>query len=738
MDNRILLATASLAMLAATGVQAQEAPVAGGSADPVEGDPNAIIVTAQFRAEDSQDVPIAISAFTPQTLEGLGIENVPELQQVTPSFQFNSGLGSFAQARIRSVGTSGSGPGIENPVATYVDGVYVASAAATMFALNDIEQVAILRGPQGTLFGRNATGGLVQVTTRDPQFTPAVDADITIGNYDTVVGRVFATAPLSETVAISVGAIYDNQDDGFGTNLFTGTELGDHENYALRGKLLIAPTDSLTIKLAGDYSEDSGTYPNFRGRSFTALGTLVPGGPRDSADNFDPFTTVKQHGASLTIENDFDGVSFTSVSAYRKTHLDAGVDLDRTSVLSQSLHLVTNFEQFSQEVRLLSDNDGPFQWVIGGMYLHTRDDYDPSAVTVPPGVISTFAVQRLDSFSGFVQVDYNLSDRTKVTGGLRYTIDQRNIDFENHFRPAGTTLDLTTAAYSADRSFKDFSWRLSLDHQFSDDLLGYASYNRGFKSGTFLPSAVVATVLQPEVLDAFEVGLKSDLADGAVRLNASAFYYDYSNPQLNTIIQGSIFLYNAESATTKGLELDANLQATNRLSFIVGASYIDATYGNFPSAALTIPITPTFPAPAPPIPNGGNLIVRGPCPGFGGAAGNPCDATGNRVQNTPEYTFNLGTTYDIPTSVGDFVLGANWYHNGGFFPDADNRLRVSSYDVFNASLGWTSLDGRYEIQLWAKNIGNKDYPYQALSGDSGDAFVYAPPRTYGLTAGVHF
>jgi iron complex outermembrane receptor protein len=221
-------------------------------------------------------------------------------------------------------------------------------------------------------------------------------------------------------------------------------------------------------------------------------------------------------------------------------------------------------------------------------------------------------------------------------------------------------------------------------------------------------------------------------------LNANAFYYDYSNPQINTIIMGTIFVYNADSAETKGLELDAELRPTSRLSVTLGASYLDAKYGNFPSAALTIPRTPTFPPPPPPIPNGGNIVVRGPCFGYGGAAGNPCDATGHKIQNTPPFTLNAGIAYRIPSRIGDFMLGANWYHNGGFYPDPDNRLHVSSFDVINASVKWTAPDDRYDFQVWAKNLADAVYPYQAFSPDGGDAFVYAPPRTFGVTAGIHF
>lgn len=741
----ILLSATSVAAISAS---ASEAPVAaqervpqtsqsGSGGSDSGSEIQEIVVTAQFRKESAQTVPIAITAFDTKALATSGVSNTADLQFVAPAFQFNTALGAYSQPRIRGIGATGSGPGYESPVATYVDGVYIAASSTLQFSLNDIEQVAVLNGPQGTLFGRNATGGLVQVTTRKPSYDLTTDAELTYGNLDSIVAKAFVSGGLTDHLAASLSAMYDYQGKGFGRNLFTGRYVNTHRNYALRGKLLWEPTSETSVTLAGDYNRTSGVLPAIRLVSISRIGTRSPGGPFDISETVDPQQTVRQGGGSVTIEHDFGPVRLVSLTAYRAAKLTGFNDTDRTPAPIGLLRPEQDDKQFSQEVRLLSKGSSRLNWVLGGMYFWSKSRLNPYTIIPPTGTLDVFTKEGLNSYAGFVQGDYEIAEGTKLTAGVRYTSDKRDISLAALFTPLGAPAAVPAAPpYTAAKTFKKLTWRLSLDHQFSNDLLGYVSYNRGFKSGFFLPFAFTPTTVRLEQIDAYEVGFKSDLFDRKLRFNAAGFYYDYSNPQTTQINNGLITLYNAESLKSYGVDFDATIKPSKRLTTRVGLSWIHARYNSFPSGALTIPITPQTPPPAPPAPNGGNQIIFGPCPNASGA--NPCDATGNHVQNTPDWTWNASINYTLPTAIGEFALSGNYYHNQGWYPEPDNRTRIDAYDIFNASVTWTNLSGKLDVRVWGKNLSNKAYPLQAAESDVGDVRVFAPGRTYGVTVGIHY
>jgi iron complex outermembrane receptor protein len=701
----------------------QAAPVTGSAPATGEATPSTvengglqeIVVTAQKRSENLQNVPIAITALSSKQLAVAQISNTSDLKAVTPGLAFNTALGGFGQPRIRGIGTTTTGPGIENPVATYVDGVYIGSAAGTLFSLNDVEQVAVLKGPQGTLFGRNATGGLIQVSTRAPSQTPTADASITYGNYDTVNSSAYVSGGLTDTLAASVAGIYENQQDGYGKNLYNGKDVQKHRDYAGRGKLQWKPDSDTKFTLSGDYSYLQGADPAIRPINGTLLGVPSPGGERDIDQNIQPYLKTKTWGVSLTGQHDFAGVQLLSITAYRDSFLHAIIDGDQTPVSLVGVDQTQKDRQFSQEVQLLSTSPGPFKWVVGAYYFWSQGRYDPlqTTITQPFGtIVATIdSKQTLNSYAAFAQGTYDFGASTHLTVGLRYTIDDRAIDASSDtVTPFGPDLESTAAS----KSFKKLTWRLSLDHRFSPNLLGYISYNRGFKSGSFVPQEIPAETLKPETLDAFEAGLKSDLFDHRVRLNVAAYYYDYKNIQINEILDGVLYPFDGKGARSYGIDADLTARVTEHLTVMAGAGWIHDRYKSFPDGYTTEPIIDpaTF-----------QFTVL-----------SPYNSTGNRLQDTPDWTANIGATYDI----GPITLAASYYFNNGYYVDPGNRVREPHYNLADASVTWTSADKHLSVKVWGKNLTNALYSEQLDATSTGDNRVAAPPRTYGVTAGFHF
>jgi iron complex outermembrane receptor protein len=680
-----------------------------------------IVVTAQRRSENLQNVPVAVTALTPETLAVAGVTSTDDLKALTPGLNFNTNLGGFGQPRIRGVGTTATGPGIENPTATYIDNVYIGTSAGALFALNDVDQVAVLKGPQGTLFGRNATGGLIQVTTRAPSIEPHAEVQFGYGNYKTVNASGYVTGGITDTLAASITGLYENQADGFGKNLFNGQDIQTHREAAGRVKLQWKPDALTKVTLSGDYSQITAADPAIRTYGLTMFGTPTPGGNRDIDLNVQPYLNSRQWGTSLTAERELGGVQLVSISAYRDSKFHVIFDADQLPINGLALDETQIDKQFSQELQLQSTGSGPFKWVAGAFYFHSIGRYDPIRTSgaflaspfFPLQAVDLYVDQRLDSYAGYAQGTYAIDDATNITAGLRFTSDHRKIVESQTLTVAG--FPVPQAPVSEAKTFNKLTWRLAIDHRFSPDVMAYASYNRGFKSGSFAPDTFPIAVLEPETLDAFEVGLKTELFDRKVRFNVAAFYYDQKNLQVNQIVQGVLLVYNASGSTSYGIDADLQARVTSNFTINAGASYLHARYKTFLNAFELFPL-----------PTGGNSFDQN---------GN---ATGNRLQNTPDSTINAGATYDIPTSSGKFTLAANFYHNSGYFADPQNRLRQAPYELVDASVSWVSPDGHMLIRVWSKNLTNSFYYQQTNPLNVGDNYVAAAPRTFGGTIGFKF
>lgn len=755
-----LMGGISIAALAVAGpaiAQTDSGGATGGVSD--------IIVTAQKRTENAQNVAVAITALSSEDIAASGVTSTEDLRAAVPSLNVTTAVGGFGLPRIRGIGATGQGAGIENPVAVYVDGVYYGSAIGALQSLFDVEQVAVLKGPQGTLFGRNATGGLIQITTRKPTHDYTASARFGYGNYDTVNAAAYVSGGITNTVAFSLSGQYENRDKGFGKNLFTGNDVRTDRNYSVRGKLLWEPADGTAVTLSGDLFGRNSVDPAFSTFGRNSLGQNVPqliaslGGDsqRDIYADFDPVLRARQKGVGLTIDQELGGINLRSITAYRRTKLRTFFDPDGT--VQPRLRIDNNNydKQFTQEIDLISDNDGPFNWVVGGFYMKSSAGQEPGRTTGLTtfggnGYSDDYTDISLESFAGFADGTYELGENTKITAGVRYTYDKRGIDGRRITFNGATGVTTTTEFADEERTFKKVSWRLSVDHRLSREMMVYASYNRGFRSGTFVPQiATPFSVLEPEVVDAYEIGTKTDLFDRKLRLNVAGYYYDQSAVQVIQVIAGVQNVYNArKGAKIYGIDADLTLQVTDNLRLFGGANWTHARYNEFTDAIISIPypvaagFTPTsytyvdsktgatvanttclgtFGAPTAQL--GGNCLIRG-------------DASGNKLQNTPDVTFSVGGSLDVPTSIGKFTLAGNYYYNDGFVGTVDERVKQASYNTVDMSLTWKDLSDAFYVRLWGKNLTDAFYRTQIGASNSGDNGTPGTPRTYGLTLGFDF
>lgn len=679
-----------------------------------------IVVTAQKRGENLQKVPIAVTALSAQTLAAKGIANTSDLVAVTPGLNYTTG-GGYALPRIRGVGAGSTSGGNENPVATYVDGVYIASATSAVMSLSNIAQIAVLKGPQGTLFGRNATGGLIQITTRDPSHTFGGDGSFTYGNKNRVGADLYVTGGLTNFAAADLAIHYMDQQDGYGTNLFNGKDVNKSREFVLRSKIKMDLGEDTTATLAGDYSRVISAIPAFRPITGTIPITGIPfsGGKFDVNSNVQPLSRLRQGGGSLTINHDLDFAKAVSITAYRAARWISDFDNDKLPVALAGTHLEQPDRQFSQELQLISQPGSSFDWALGGFYFFTRSSLHPFDLQTPSVGLITSTSQSSRSGAVFGQATVHLTPQTNFTVGLRYTSEKRGFIGQPSTRlPSGVVVPGATISDSAVNN--KLTWRFALDHRFSSSVMGYVSYNRGFKSGGFNPSQTTPPLVPfaPEVLDAYEAGLKADMLGGKLRLNTAAFYYDYKNLQVTVFTNGLITVSNAASAKIYGLDLDGVFALTRNFRLNFGLSALHDRFGNYPGVQLSSPL-----------PAGGNLITTVPSN----------NARGNRIPSTPDWTANLGADYDIYLSRGRLQLSANYYHSDGWFAEADNRLRQPKYDLLNASITWfIGGQDKYQIKLWGRNLTNVAYATQMNAQANSDGVAMAAGRAFGATAGVKF
>ncbi|HWS63652.1 MAG TPA: TonB-dependent receptor [Steroidobacteraceae bacterium] len=679
-----------------------------------------IIVTAQRRGENLQSVPLSVTAITAEAAERLGVTDMTSLTAAVPGLDF-SRQANAATPFIRGVGATSSLIGNEASVATYVDGVYISAPQGALFSLSNIERIEVLKGPQGTLFGRNATGGVVHVITRDPSQDTHVDAQAGYGNYRTSTESLYATTGITRDLAADVSLYGLNQSKGWGANVTTHEDAFKAKDFAARTKWLWKPGEDTRVMLSADFSVSQGEQgiglsplPGTRGLD----GATSSSGFYNTAVSPNDYYKTTQYGGSLRIEHDFGWARLSSITASRRYRSPFGLDQDATPLPLIEANIQGRDRSLSEELQLLSTTNSPIQWIGGLYYLKDTSSYQPLGLSglalqgLPYSDI--FSTQKLNSYSGFGQTTIEVVDATHLTLGVRYTSDHRSITGQTTvpLGPGGSPVAILPGGQSA--VFSKPTWRIAFDHQFMPDLLAYVSYNRGFKSGVFDSLAYSNAAVKPEVLDAYEIGVKSEFLDRRLRVNAAIFDYKYQDIQVDQLTGGVSTLLNAAKAKIYGADLDVILVPVAGLTIGSAFEFLHGRYDSFPNAPLYTPV-PT-----------------------GGDATGSFDAAGKTAVRSPDFTGNLTVAYAYAASFGklDFVAGD--YYNSGFYWNPDDRVKQPSYSLVNASVTWAALPGNWDARFWGKNLLSKRYYSYATDQAFGDDASPAAPLTYGITVGYHF
>jgi iron complex outermembrane receptor protein len=689
-----------------------------------------IVVTAQKREEKLQDVPISITAITAQKLQSADVSGTLELGTVTPGLVATE-TGNSNVLFLRGVGTSLGTPGDEGSVNVVVDGVVYVSLPGEVFNFNNIERVEVLRGPQGTLFGRNASGGVINITTRDPQEKPSADVSVGYGTYNALTTSLYATSGIVDNLAGDIAVQYDNQSAGFGKNLYNGTEVNRARDFSIRSKLLWTPDDDTIVRLSGDYITQGGDGGIARRVLPGALGVDGKPGPLNFFDidsNFPPSSFLRATGVNLEVEHNFPWFQVKSITADRSTISGYDFDQDSTALQVVDAAFHQSEQQFTEELQVASLPSSEIKWIFGGFFLDSSAKEDPltlSGIAFAPvgGSTSRYGDVGTLSGAGYAQVTVPVGWDTNLTGGLRYTVDDKSFVYHETF----PFPFIPTQSADTSKTFDKLTYRAEIDHKLSPDLLVYASVSTGFKSGSFNVLNVNNPPILPENLTAYETGVKSELFDRTLRLNVSGFYYDYTNIQVSEIVQGTTLFLNAGGGTDYGVDIDFDTASFRGLSLSGGAEFLRARYDDFQNAPLSLP----NPATCAPVP------MRLPGPLTGGNTICSASAAGNQFVHAPDTSLTLTATYALTTSIGEFGASATYAHTASYPWEPDNRLRQAPVDLVNAQLYWEPEGKRYKVRLFMKNVTNQHY-YLEEASSLGDSGAVAPPRTFGAILSAHF
>lgn len=695
-----------------------------------------IVVTAQRREERLQDVPIAVTAFSSDFVR----KNIADVQDVairTPAFTA-FGIKSQTSLAMRGAASLIDGPGSDQGVALFVDDVYIGENSGLIFDFFDVERIEVLRGPQGTLFGRNVVGGAINVVTRAPTEAFNLMADITIGNY----GRLDSRGMIGGGLTDGVSGLFSysvKSSNGWARNLTTGHRLEQDDIRSFRGKLKFDLADNFTMLVQGEYSRDKsyGSAAKLLDENLEPInGFGIPPGTTDFAQTEDSRYDRESYGGQVRF--DLAGLPFgtiTSISAYRHAnngHFDADSDGVPFPVYLFSVRN-TRFRQFTQELRVAGDTDS-FNWVAGLYYLRSKNfrreeieitglpgspvfqgdpNTDPSDPNYndpnnPPAVDQYEQTIRTRSYAAFGQVTYTVSDKLHLTAGARYTKEtKKGLD-------SCLTLVLSCSEIYVDAplsaSFSAFTPKGTIAYNFAPDIMVYATVSRGFKSGGFISPlgslAATREPFRPETAWNYELGFKSMLFDRRLQFNATAYQVDYDDLQVQTFNAQSIQVGgNAGTAKVRGIELDIQARPVKGLDLFATFAYTDSKYRD--------------------------LILDGQ------------DFSGNQLVLTPKYAVSVGGAYTIDMGSGSLELRGDYTHKSVAYLEPTNAPYEAQYldGLANARLTYRSAGGNYEISGWVRNLTNNralsravDLPILYFSDDRHAVTAqYTPPRTYGVT-----
>lgn len=778
-----LARSASLGVLTAilaTPAFAQVTP----SAPTTEERTDVVVVTAQRRAEDPQDVPISLSVVGADELSKL--QTSSDLEALVPNIQFENFIG-FAMPRtgIRGIAQADFNGASTSTNMVYLDDVALNSGLSQGVPIWDLERAEVLRGPQGTLYGRNATGGAIRYIAAGPTANTEGYADVTLGRFNQREVRAAISGSLTDTLGIRLSYL-SNVRDGDIFNVTRQDEQGEQNWYGVRGVVTWDPTEDLSFTLRAQTFESNQdltfwkTTPGIGGVGFcadfgpttcntfdgvadsvadihTAVGYQNLGyssGYEVIESDVDPNEYIKHTPVSLNVDWDLGFATLTSVTAQVKVDQTYLLDNDASPVPFLTEYGVNNVEQITQELRLASpDDDGAFSW-IGGLFYMTEDltadlNFDATfwrgvefwggPTQVDSVIYRRGARQKLDTWAAFIHTAYKITPDLTLTAAARYTDEEKTMtyrfrtqhdihpntpwtgeQFDDFVRAVetnnyGDLLSAGDGTFTGGKTWDALTWRLALDYKLNDDTLLYGLISRGFKGGSFVPTSNFLSEVQnpdgsivsvnPEFITDYEVGIKTDLLDGRMRFNATAFFYDYEDYQTNQLVPslGIQVLSNLPKAEVAGVEAEVNYEPVDSLHLNLGLGYTDTEITESTDPSLI----------------------------------------GNKLPLAEDLNVNFSARYDFNSAWGTISPEISTDYRGKYFTYKENTpgTELGGYSIYNARIGYESIDGRYYGALWANNISDEIQPI--LIDDpteywGGNLANINQRRTYGVTLGARF
>ncbi len=698
-----------------------------------------VVVTATKRETTVMEVAASVTAFTAEQLEEREIESFLDLNLNVPNI--NSGL-SYGQVfmTIRGVGFSNAQGTFDPAVAQHVDGIYLPRTASLRGAYYDLESIEVLRGPQGTLYGRNSTGGSVNLATKKPTEEFAGKVGVLYGDYDRVQVTGSVSGPISEKVLGRLSVIYDDRDH-YTENLLPGFDDVDHEEIkSVRGALRFLPSDTLTIDFSAHYEEREGSLLF---DSYTEPSTLFfPNIYTNAVFSLEPHKTYSDvntgddlESTIVTLSVDWalsENVTLISKTGYVASEFFARTDNDGIATFSVMATTGHDSNTISQELNLhasLMDNQLD---LLTGLYLYKDDlewhtdlplNFLDDLQGLPPltSFVSARYDQETEAYGVFVDATYHLSDDWRIYGGVRYSEEEKDGEMQSVQVVPFCGFGLPVSELKDD--WEDVSYRFGVQHDLSEQANLYAQYSKGFRSGGFDTSSCNDDYDQENV-GAFEIGYKSTFADGRVALRSSVFYYDYEDLQLSQIVGLQINVDNAAKSIVWGVELETQFHISQNFQIAVNYAHLDATYDDYADCDGLL-----FPGNCSPAAISGGFAVFE-------------DVSGNPLNRAPENSVGIVADYFVPLgNGGEIGLTAQWTWTDDiqYRPFNNEDDQQDAFSITNVFLTYTpSGDSNVTLRGFVKNLADEEY-ITSLTANTSTAInlltmPWAPPRTWGLEA----
>ncbi|MFT7048660.1 MAG: iron complex outermembrane receptor protein [Halioglobus sp.] len=698
-----------------------------------------VIVTAQKRSESVQDIPLAVTALSASMLEERGITDIASMVSSVPGMHFGQ-ASSDTRITIRGIGSEQNTVTGDPGVAFHIDGVYQARSSAGNALFYDLARIEVLRGPQGTLYGRNATGGSVNLVSNAPTDETEGQIEAQLGDYSQQRLRGVLNMPLaSDKLLMRISGQYEER-DGYYENQTPGADdLSDMDALNIRAQFLYAATENFDALLSLNYATNQGAGygaaalgdypapPPFFINSKLATATPNPSDPWEIRTSGVAKRDDSRQGATLTLNWDLDWAALKSITAWQENEVDSLRDVDFSDADIMNENRYQDSTQYSQELQLSSTDAGDWEWIAGLYWLSEQTDAEfwlndkgAGLSTYPffpsidvgladPTYFGNSSTTDADSFGAFGQASYNVSDSWKLTVGLRYSKDEKESDIERKEFVLPSSIN-----FQKKDDWDQVTWKLGADWSVTDENLLYASVSTGFKSGGFLQT-VGSEPYGEEEVTAWEIGSKNRFFDNRYQANISAFYYDYTDMQLRTIRDLASVVTNAGESEIKGIELELVGRPTAAIELSAAFSFTNAEFTDY--------------------------FDDDPQDGVSELL----DLSGNSLPRSPDATVNLSAAYNWDFSSGSLRASVNYYWSDEVYFSAYNSKDADyqgSYHKTDARLAFYSADDRWYVAVAAKNLEDDDVANQIALREPTlggvDTAQWQPPRTYTVTAGYNF